>query len=568
VNFVPNQIIVLKFGGSVLRDVASLRGAVHEIYRWRRHGVKVVAVVSALAGETDRLLSLCERVCEDVSGYAKAGVAAIGELTSAGLLGVQLERAGIPACVITPAAASLVATGDPFDSTPVRVNARVIHEALDRDGVVVFPGFVAVDEQARLVLLGRGGSDLSALFLAAELGNTRCRLIKDVDGLYERDPAGAHPPPPRFDYATWDDALRTDGSIIQYKATTFAKSRGLAFELGAINSEHVTHIGPGPTRVVAGSSRPAPRTVALLGAGVVGGGVFELLSQWPSFVRVVAAAVTNPAKHSLPGVQLSTDPLAVASRGCDIVIEAMGGIDGPRAAITRALEGGSHVITANKAVIAAHGAELHALAKRRGLRLLHSAAVGGSTTVLEAIASRPGTRLTRVRGILNGTTNFVLNRLVQGDTLAAAVKEAQHRGFAEADPSRDLGGIDALDKLRVIALAAGLGEIREPKLETLNDAALARLASRDPRANLRHVASLDATGPNLIASVQLQALQAPDPLFDIPGAKNAVQLEWSDGHTHTLHGSGAGRWPTSESVVGDVFELLRHTPANAAEAAA
>ena len=559
-----DEIIVLKFGGSVLRDVASLRGAVHEIYRWRRQGVKVVAVVSALAGETDRLLSLCERVCDDVSGYAKASVAAIGELTSAGLLGVQLERAGIPSCVITPAAASLIAAGDPLDSSPASVNTRVIHEALDRDGVVVFPGFVGVDARARLVLLGRGGSDLSALFLAAELGSARCRLIKDVDGLYERDPAGEHPPPPRFEHATWDDALRTDGSIIQHKATRFAKRLGLAFELGSINSEQVTRIGPGPTRVAAGPSRRAPRTVALLGAGVVGGGVFELLSQWPSLVRVVAAAVTNPAKHSLPGVNLSTDPIAVASRGCDIVIEAMGGVDGPRAAIARALDSGSHVITANKAVIAAHGAELHALARRRGVRLLHSASVGGSTTVLEAIAARPGARLTRVRGILNGTTNFVLNRVAQGDRLAAAVNEAPRRGFAEADPSRDLDGIDALDKLRVIALAAGLGEVREPRLEALSEAALARLAPRNPATKLRHVASLDATGATLVASVQLAALNDDDPLCDIPGAKNGVQLTWADGHTLTIQGSGAGRWPTSESVVGDVFELLRHTAAEGA----
>lgn len=555
------NIIVLKFGGSVLRDVSSLRGAVHEIYRWRRAGVKVVAVVSALAGETDRLLSLCERVCDDVSGYAKASVAAIGELTSAGLLGVQLERAGIPACVITPAAAALTAVGDPFDSTPIRVNTRVLHDALDRDGVVVFPGFVAIDESARLVLLGRGGSDLSALFLASELGNARCRLIKDVDGLYQRDPAGCFPPPPRFAHATWDDALATDGSIIQYKAATFAKSRQLPFELGTINSVAPTLIGPGPTQLVPGQTPPPPRTIALLGLGVVGGGTHELISQWPQLMRVVGAAVRAPSRRSLPGVELDADPLAVAAKGADIVIEAMGGIDGPKAAISRALLAGSHVITANKAVIAAHGQELYALAARQGLRLLHSAAVGGSTPVLEALSSRPGQRLVRVRGILNGTTNFVLSRLSLGDSLAAAVALAQHRGFAEADPSRDLGGQDALDKLRVIALLANLGDVSQVSLETLDHASLARLALRPPHTVLRHVAELDATGQLPRAAVRLQAISPNDPLFDVPGATNAAVLEWADGHTLTLRGSGAGRWPTSESVLGDLLELLRETPA-------
>lgn len=562
------KIVVLKFGGSVLRDVHALRGAVHEIYRWRRDGYKVVAVVSALYGETNRLLALCESVCEDVSGQAKASVAAIGELTSAGILGVQLERAGVPACVITPASAHMLASGDPFDATPISINAQAIRDALDREGVVVFPGFVAVDEHARLVLLGRGGSDLTALFLAASLGNARCRLLKDVNGLYERDPQGLTPPPPRFADATYDDALNTDGSIIQHKAVNFARSRSLAFELGALNATTFTRIGPGPTHLVQEPAPPAPRTVALLGAGVVGGGVFDLLSKHPDRVRVTAAAVRDVSRHALPGVRISGDALEVAASGADIVVEAMGGIDIPLEAIKRALAAGSHVVTANKAVIAAHGPELHALAASRGVRLLYSASVGGSTPVLEAIANRAAQpnapRLTRVRGILNGTTNFVLSRVAHGDTFAEAVREAQRRGFAEADPSRDLGGLDALDKLRVIALAAGLGEIHNPSLQPLSDAALAGFITRPANTVLRHVAWLDAYEGTPKAGVHLGAIDAGDALFDCPGAKNTVTLEWSDGLTHTIRGSGAGRWPTSESVVADIFTLLRETRARQA----
>ena len=199
------RLIVLKLGGSVLESEASLPRAVHEIYRWRRDGFAVVAVVSAFAGETDRLLERARSL--GAAAASSAAAAATGELTSAALLGAALDRAGVPACVLTPAALALRADGDPLEADPVALESARLEAVLEREGVAVVPGFAGIDARGRTVLLGRGGSDLSALFLAHALG-ARCRLLKDVDGLYEWDPARPGPRPRRYATAKWDEIGR------------------------------------------------------------------------------------------------------------------------------------------------------------------------------------------------------------------------------------------------------------------------------------------------------------------------------------------------------------------------
>ena len=185
-------VIVLKLGGSVLADEAALPVAVHEVYRWRREGFGVVAVVSALAGETDALLARAPD--RDAAPHAVAALAALGELRSAALLGAQLQAAGLAARVLQPAALRFRAQGDPLDAQPVALDVRPLRSALRDGAVAVVPGFFAHDAEGRAVLLGRGGSDLSALFVAARLG-ARCRLVKDVDGLFTADPAAPGPTP-------------------------------------------------------------------------------------------------------------------------------------------------------------------------------------------------------------------------------------------------------------------------------------------------------------------------------------------------------------------------------------
>ena len=221
------RVIVLKLGGSVLLDEAALPSAVHEIYRWRRAGYAVAAVVSALAGETDRLLARAREAAPDGSPYTAAALAANGEALAASLLAAALDRAGVPACVLSPSALRLRAEGAPLDAAPAALDRGRLARALAREGVAIVPGFAGEDADGRTVLFGRGGSDLTALFLAHELG-ARCRLLKDVGALFERDPAAPGPPPRRYARASFADALALDGSIVQHKALRFARDRALS----------------------------------------------------------------------------------------------------------------------------------------------------------------------------------------------------------------------------------------------------------------------------------------------------------------------------------------------------
>src|SRR5215218_7680541 len=208
-------VTVLKFGSSVLRTEEDLPLAVHEIYgEWRR-GARVLAVVSAFGDTTDGLLGRAERLCPEPEPSALAALLATGEATAAALLGLALARAGIPASVLDPAQAGLRTQGSGLDAELVAADVpRILAEL--RRGVVVLPGFVGRDASGETTLLGRGGSDLTALFLAHSLGG-RCVLVKDVDGLYTGDPSGPGPLPRRFTRVGWQTAHAVGGKVVQPK---------------------------------------------------------------------------------------------------------------------------------------------------------------------------------------------------------------------------------------------------------------------------------------------------------------------------------------------------------------
>ncbi len=545
-------LIVLKFGGSVLLSESSLRRAVHEIYRWRRDGWKVIAVVSSLCGRTDELLACCDRFGSAVDSSARAAFLATGEFESAALLNLQLERSGVPSVVITPGAAGLVAAGDAVDASPLTLEGPQLPAALAREDVVVFPGYVACTRLGQPVVLGRGGSDLTALFLAAELGAARCRLIKDVDGLYESDPAGKVPRPLRFACADYADALRTDGSIIQHKAVRFAAKRGLDFELGSINADLATRIGNLETHLEHAPPATAPLRVGLLGHGTVGGGVAALLADYPQDFILSGVAVRDRTRHSaLPEALVWTDPIALAGGEADVLVEALGGVDTPYRAVRAALQRGAHVVSANKALLASRSASLQKLARATNVRVRGSAAVGAAVPVLEALC-RPGARrVVGVQGILCGTANFVLQRLDEGESLAAATAAARRRGLAEVDPSRDLDGRDAADKLCVIASVLG-GPALDPDRVVREPISAGGLPP-----GTRQVATLRRVRDGWDASVRLVVPDAASPLFRAWHEQNAVVLERKGGDRELLLGSGAGRWPTAEAVMADLLEIAR-----------
>lgn len=559
------RLIVLKFGGSALRCETDLCRVVHEIYRWRRDGWLVLAVVSARAGRTDALLRCSSTFCDDASPHALAGRIALGEFECAAELGLYLDRAGVPAVVLSPGSANLRADGPALDAWLESSDAHVLRRALDEAGAVVVPGFAATDALGRTVVLGRGGSDLTALCLAHQLQADRCRLIKDVDGLYESDPRAGHADPRRFVEATFTDALRTDGSIIQTKAIRFARQHGRRFELSSFNSGSPTVIGSELSHFAAGSTPSRPLRVALLGLGTVGSGVYTLLGRLPDQFRVTQVVVRDPGKPRSPDVDralLTTDLEQAAASGADIVIELIGGVDAALTAHRMALASGSHVVTANKALVAQHGNELRALAMRHNVQLHCSASVAGSIPLLERTAGR-GNELVRLRAVLNGTSNYVLQRLSAGVPFDRALHEAKSRGYAEADPGRDLDGRDAADKLEVLTQFLGL---HAGKVETEAMTASAERNAADAKRNghrLRQVSELTRHGSAVQLGVSLQPCAPDDPLYDVPDARNAVELHGRDGRTEVLHGRGAGCWPTAESVMADVLSIVRQHHAGA-----
>jgi homoserine dehydrogenase len=566
---VPDQVIVLKLGGSVLRDERDLERGVHEAYHWVRKGYGVVVVVSAFEGTTDRLLKQASSFVEDSSEESARALVATGEFTTASLLGLALRKAGVTARVLWPQQISLRTEGAAADGAPVSVDAGAIRQALDSAAVVVVPGFVGVDVEGSYTLLGRGGSDLTALFLAAELG-ARCRLIKDVDGLYEWDPARPGKRPRRFARCSFERALKLDGGIVQHKAVRLARDRGLEFEVGCFGAASVTRVGSGgDQRAADGGHTCAPRRmrVALLGAGVVGGGVYEHLRRHRDRFRVVSIAVRDVEKaaaRGLPRELLTTDAVAAARGDCDAVIELIGGVEPPESAIRAALEGGKHVVTANKRLLSECGGELETLADAQGVSLRHSAAVGGGVPMLETVARLAAREnVLMLEGVVNGTTNFVLGRLAAGESLEDAVRGAQERGLAERDPSADLHGLDAAQKLALLCAAAGWPRVlvEEIEREPLTEAAWERAAA--PGATVRQVARAEIRDGRVTASVKLASLPPDHPLSRTRGAGNALMVRTASG-TRTVAGTGAGRWPTSESVLADLFDLHRELAMTAA----
>jgi len=559
---VSRQVIVLKFGSSVLRTAADLPQAVHEIFRYAREGFGVVAVVSAFEGVTDRLLAQAKALGADpaheVGVRGLAALVASGERESAAALQIALSRAGIPANVLDPLSAGLRVEGDGLAGSPVDLAAARLLALLDRGRVLVVPGFFGTDEEGGVSLLGRGGSDWTALFLAQRLG-ARCRLLKDTDGIYESDPNAGGAPPSRFERLSFQDALALKAPVVQEAALRFALAHCQAFEVARIGSGLGTAVGPHATvRSHPEAPRRRPLRVTLLGLGAVGRGVYEHLSRHQECFEIVAIAVRRRAFHEAAGVPgrllLPLDrALEVQS---DVVIEAIGGVHEAGEALAQALCAGRHVVTANKAVIAARGPLLAALAEREGTTLSYSAAVGGVVPVLETLRGlREPVR--SIEGVLNGTSNFVLDRLAGGASLEEAVAEAQSLGYAEADPGDDLSGLDAARKLTLLAREAFGLSLDPEEIERPGARAVGACRPSDDGRVFRLVASLHADGEGGVAKVALVPVDTTHPLARCRGADNAVAITLKSGRTIELSGRGAGRWPTAESVMGDLLQLWR-----------
>jgi homoserine dehydrogenase len=300
---------------------------------------------------------------------------------------------------------------------------------------------------------------------------------------------------------------------------------------------------PGPARIL---------RVALAGCGVVGGGVLPRLLADPRF-EVVGVLVRDPDKPRDPHIPAGlavADAGALLAREPDILVEAISDASTGLALIRAALTRGVDVVSANKQAV---GADLHALtglAAAHGARLLYAASVGGGAPLIETVRrARAHGPVVRIEAVLNGTCNFILNRLAEGFPFETALGAARDAGFAEADPSADLTGLDAAAKLVILAH------------EALQDRLIVEAVAREaltadanlPSGTVRQLARLDVrTGETGIA---LRCVDGDALFADLPDAWCALRVTTGDGRVFTARGRGAGRTPTAESLWADLTDL-------------
>ena len=264
---------------------------------------------------------------------------------------------------------------------------------------------------------------------------------------------------------------------------------------------------------------------------------------------------------------LCTDPAAVvANPAVDLVVEVMGGIEPARSLILAAIEAGKAVVTANKAVIARHGAEIAAAAAAKGVYVLMEAAVGGGIPILEPLKQSLGAnRIERVSGIINGTTNYILSRMAaEGASYAEVLADAQALGYAEADPDADVNGGDAADKIAIIVGLAYGGLVDRSEIPTEG---IANLQLRDINyaRELGYVVKLLAvaervktiTDTSEVLDVRVHPTLVPKthPLAGVNGVNNAILVEGDPVGQVMFYGPGAGAGPTASAVVADILNI-------------
>ena len=557
-----SQIVVLKFGSSVLRNEDDLPTAVHEIYRWWRDGYQVIAVVSAFGDTTDQLMRRAERVCEKPHKSVLPSLLATGEATASALLTLQLNKVGIPARLLDEVQMKLRTVGGGIDAVPIAVDAaRLLGDS--RRAVVVLPGFVGRDENGDRTILGRGGSDLTALFLAQQL-KAQCVLVKDVDGLYTSDPACTSVRASRFAQVSYETAIRLGGPVVQGKAVRFAAANKVRFSIIGIGAPCVTEVGPLVDRLDTSGSFSEPLRVALLGCGTVGGGVFERLAALPELFRVTGVGSRTGVRAraaGVPSVLITTHLEGLIEKPCDVVIELIGGTKRAASLIEQSLRLGRKVVSANKALLAHSHESFEALAEENGATLLYSAAVGGVLPALETIKrTKANGPIQSFSGVLNGTCNFVLEQLAGGNTFSAAVRLAQEKGYAEDHPKLDLEGIDAAQKLILLARSAfavslPLHSINRKGIQGVN-AETMRL-TQERGQTVRLVVECRKAGDRIEASVTPVELPINHPLAQVTGAENRLIVQPEVGDPIVVSGTGAGRWPTTEAVMADLFDIRR-----------
>jgi homoserine dehydrogenase len=313
--------------------------------------------------------------------------------------------------------------------------------------------------------------------------------------------------------------------------------------------------------------------IGLLGCGTVGGGLVELVSRNSALIRQRAGVdlsitriLVRDSKRQRPGVErelLTDDPEKVINNGCDLVVELVGGIEPARSFIQRALAGGKHVVTANKALLALDGFNLMKAAEDQKVRLGFEGSVCGGIPIIRVLRSGlVGNRIHKLSGILNGTCNYILTRMSE-DRLdfEVALARAQAKGFAEADPALDIDGHDAAQKLKILSELAFHTRISADgiQLEGIRDiTADDVVAAQELGYVIKHVATAEVENGTISLRVEPLLLPREHQLAGIRDENNAVLVGGDAVGEMLFSGKGAGSLPSASAVLSDVVDIASH----------
>ncbi|MGW3986011.1 homoserine dehydrogenase [Streptomyces sp. NPDC004830] len=322
--------------------------------------------------------------------------------------------------------------------------------------------------------------------------------------------------------------------------------------------------------------RTRPLKVALLGCGVVGSEVArimtthadDLTARIGAPVELAGVAVRRPdrVREGIDPALITTDATALVKRGdIDVVVEVIGGIVPARALITTAFEHGASVVSANKALLAQDGAALHAVAEQHGKDLYYEAAVAGAIPLIRPLReSLAGDKINRVMGIVNGTTNFILDKMDStGAGYQEALDEATALGYAEADPTADVEGFDAAAKAAILAGIAFHTRVRLDDVyrEGMTEVTAADFASaKEMGCTIKLLAICERAGDGASVTARVHPAMIPlsHPLASVRGAYNAVFVESDAAGQLMFYGPGAGGSPTASAVLGDLVAVCRN----------
>ena len=320
--------------------------------------------------------------------------------------------------------------------------------------------------------------------------------------------------------------------------------------------------------------------VAVLGCGSVGSQVVRLLTEQADdlaarvgapvdLVGIAVRRLDAPREVQVPADLLTTDALGLASReDVDLVVEVIGGVEPARTLILAALESGASVVTANKALLAEDGPTLYEAAEKAGRDLYYEAAVAGAIPILRPLReSLAGDKVTRVLGIVNGTTNYILDKMDStGAGFNEALEEAQELGYAEADPTADVEGFDAAAKAAILASLAFHTRVTAADVyrEGISEVTAADVASaKEMDSVVKLLAICELREGAVSARVHPAMIPRSHPLASVREAYNAVFVESEAAGQLMFYGPGAGGSPTASAVLGDLVTVARNRLADA-----